>query len=83
NIRENRGVRLATVDPMNGDSGTVVIPLDDKKTFELLGRGDTFGVFQLDGGGMRALLKLMEPSRFEDIAAALALYRPGPMAANA
>ncbi|MGN3955711.1 DNA polymerase III subunit alpha [Streptomyces sp. WAC8370] len=83
NIRENRGVRLATVDPMDGDSGTVVIPLDDKKTFELLGRGDTFGVFQLDGGGMRALLKLMEPTRFEDIAAALALYRPGPMAANA
>ncbi|MFC8086185.1 DNA polymerase III subunit alpha [Streptomyces sp. NPDC057340] len=83
NIRENRGVRLATVDPMDGDGGTVVIPLDDRKTFELLGRGDTFGVFQLDGGGMRALLKLMEPTRFEDIAAALALYRPGPMAANA
>ncbi|MGZ3113549.1 DNA polymerase III subunit alpha [Streptomyces sp. H62] len=83
NIRENRGVRLATVDPMDGDTGTVVIPLDDKKTYELLGRGDTFGVFQLDGGGMRALLKLMEPTRFEDIAAALALYRPGPMAANA
>ncbi|WP_217246908.1 DNA polymerase III subunit alpha [Streptomyces sp. AC602_WCS936] len=83
NIRENRGVKLATVDPMDGDGGTVVIPLDDRKTFELLGRGDTFGVFQLDGGGMRALLKLMEPTRFEDIAAALALYRPGPMAANA
>ncbi|MEV5880526.1 DNA polymerase III subunit alpha [Streptomyces sp. NPDC052101] len=83
NIRDNRGVRLATVDPGNGDDSVTVIPLDDKKTFELLGRGDTFGVFQLDGGGMRALLKLMEPSRFEDIAAALALYRPGPMAANA
>ncbi|MEW2267844.1 DNA polymerase III subunit alpha [Streptomyces sp. NPDC047853] len=84
NIRENRGVRLATVDPMDGGTtGTVVIPLDDRKTYELLGRGDTFGVFQLDGGGMRALLKLMEPTRFEDIAAALALYRPGPMAANA
>ncbi|MFI9601496.1 DNA polymerase III subunit alpha [Streptomyces sp. NPDC052043] len=83
NIRDNRGVKLATVDPGNGDGSVTVIPLDDKKTFELLGRGDTFGVFQLDGGGMRALLKLMEPSRFEDIAAALALYRPGPMAANA
>ncbi|MET8213257.1 DNA polymerase III subunit alpha [Streptomyces sp. NPDC005373] len=83
NIRDNRGVHLATVDPGNGDNRVKVIPLDDKKTFELLGRGDTFGVFQLDGGGMRALLKLMEPSRFEDIAAALALYRPGPMAANA
>jgi DNA polymerase III subunit alpha len=83
NIRENRGVKLTCVDPMDGDTETVVIPLDDKNTFELLGRGDTFGVFQLDGGGMRALLKLMEPTRFEDIAAALALYRPGPMAANA
>ncbi|MFJ2399590.1 DNA polymerase III subunit alpha [Streptomyces sp. NPDC087843] len=83
NVRENRGVKLATVDPGNGDTSVTVIPLDDKKTYELLGRGDTFGVFQLDGGGMRALLKLMEPSRFEDIAAALALYRPGPMAANA
>ncbi|MEU5668645.1 DNA polymerase III subunit alpha, partial [Streptomyces longwoodensis] len=83
NIRDNRGVKLATVDPGTGDDSVTVIPLDDKKTFELLGRGDTFGVFQLDGAGMRALLKLMEPSRFEDIAAALALYRPGPMAANA
>ncbi|MFJ7947820.1 DNA polymerase III subunit alpha [Streptomyces sp. NPDC096354] len=81
NIRENRGVNLTTdTVPMGGAQG---IPLDDKKTFELLARGDTFGVFQLDGGGMRTLLKLMEPSRFEDIAAALALYRPGPMAANA
>ncbi|MGW8556847.1 DNA polymerase III subunit alpha [Streptomyces tubercidicus] len=83
NIRENRGIKLACVDPVDADTETVVIPLDDKNTFELLGRGDTFGVFQLDGGGMRALLKLMEPTRFEDIAAALALYRPGPMAANA
>ncbi len=73
NVRENRGIELSTE----------TIPLDDKATYELLARGDTFGVFQLDGGGMRALLKLMEPSRFEDIAAALALYRPGPMAANA
>ncbi|MEV6676366.1 DNA polymerase III subunit alpha [Streptomyces erythrochromogenes] len=82
NIRENRGVDLATVDPMDS-SNKLVIPLDNRKTYELLARGDTFGVFQLDGGGMRALLKLMEPTRFEDIAAALALYRPGPMAANA
>ncbi|GAA5075625.1 DNA polymerase III subunit alpha [Streptomyces similanensis] len=83
NIRENRGIKLATVDPMDGDPETVVIPLDDAKTYELLSEGNTFGVFQLDGGGMRALLKLMQPSRFEDIAVALALYRPGPMAANA
>ncbi|WP_037914431.1 DNA polymerase III subunit alpha [Actinacidiphila yeochonensis] len=73
NVRENRGIDLTTEN----------IPLDDKNTYALLARGDTFGVFQLDGGGMRTLLKLMEPSRFEDIAAALALYRPGPMAANA
>ncbi|MFD8549385.1 DNA polymerase III subunit alpha [Streptomyces sp. NPDC059649] len=83
NIRDNRGVKLATVDPMDHDPSTVVIPLDDTKTYELLAEGNTFGVFQLDGGGMRTLLKLMEPTRFEDIAAALALYRPGPMAANA
>ncbi|WP_168220699.1 DNA polymerase III subunit alpha [Streptomyces sp. RFCAC02] len=83
NIRENRGINLATVDPMDGDDSTVVIPLDDAKTYRLLADGNTFGVFQLDGGGMRALLRLMEPTRFEDIAAAIALYRPGPMAANA
>jgi DNA polymerase-3 subunit alpha len=43
----------------------------------LLARGDTLGVFQLDGGGMRTLLRLMQPDNFEDISAALALYRPG------
>jgi len=59
------------------------LPLDNKKTYELLSRGDTLGVFQLDGGPMRALLKRMEPKKFGDIAAVLALYRPGPMAANA
>ncbi|MFY1652834.1 DNA polymerase III subunit alpha [Solwaraspora sp. WMMB762] len=58
------------------------LPLDDKPTYELLSRGDTLGVFQLDGGGMRQLLRLMKPDNFEDISAALALYRPGPMGAN-
>jgi DNA polymerase-3 subunit alpha len=72
-VKENRGV----------DIDTLTIPLDDENTYKLLARGDTLGVFQLDGGPMRALLKQMEPSRFEDIAAVLALYRPGPMAANA
>jgi DNA polymerase-3 subunit alpha len=72
-IRANRGVEIQTEK----------IPLDDKKAYELLARGDTLGIFQLDGGPMRELLKLMEPTRFEDIAAVLALYRPGPMAANA
>ena len=59
------------------------LPLDDKPTYELLSRGDTLGVFQLDGGPMRALLRLMKPDNFEDISAVIALYRPGPMGANA
>jgi DNA polymerase-3 subunit alpha len=60
----------------------LTLPLDDKPTYELLARGDTLGVFQLDGGPMRALLKLMRPDSFEDISALIALYRPGPMGAN-
>jgi DNA polymerase III subunit alpha len=59
------------------------LTLDDPATYELLGRGDTLGVFQLDGGQMRSLLRLMQPTTFEDISAVLALYRPGPMAAKA
>jgi len=58
------------------------LTLDDPATYELLGRGETLGVFQLDGGGMRTLLKLMRPDNFEDISAVGALYRPGPMGAN-
>ena len=57
--------------------------MTDPKAYELLGRGDTLGVFQLDGSGMRQLLRLMQPDHFEDISAALALYRPGPMGVNA
>ena len=59
------------------------LTLDDPVTYELLSRGDTLGVFQLDGGPMRALLRSMQPDNFEDISAVLALYRPGPMGANA
>lgn len=59
------------------------LTLDDSKTFELLGRGDTLGVFQLDGGPMRALLRSMAPDSFADISAVIALYRPGPMGENA
>ena len=59
------------------------LPLSDAKTFELLGRGDTLGVFQLDGGPMRALLRSMSPDSFADISAVIALYRPGPMGENA
>jgi DNA polymerase-3 subunit alpha len=57
--------------------------LSDQKTFELLSRGDTLGVFQLDGGPMRALLRSMAPDSFADISAVIALYRPGPMGENA
>ena len=57
--------------------------LEDRPTYELLARGDTLGVFQLDGGPMRSLLRSMQPDNFEDISAVLALYRPGPMGANA
>ncbi len=58
------------------------LELDDAASYELMARGDTLGVFQLDGGPMRSLLKLMRPDNFEDISAVLALYRPGPMGAN-
>jgi DNA polymerase-3 subunit alpha len=72
-IKENQGIEI---DPLG-------LTLDDPKTYELLASGETLTVFQLDGGPMRALLKSMAPTHFEDIAAVLALYRPGPMAANA
>jgi DNA polymerase-3 subunit alpha len=71
-IGDNRGVELVLEE----------LPLDDKHTYELLARGDTLGVFQLDGGPMRSLLRLMKPDNFEDISAVGALYRPGPMGAN-
>ena len=58
------------------------IPLDDTPTFELLSRGDTVGVFQLESPPMRQLLRRMAPSSFEDVSAVLALYRPGPMSVN-
>ena len=59
------------------------LPLEDKKTFELLSRGETLGVFQLDSAPIRALLRSMAPDSFEDISAVIALYRPGPMGVNA
>ncbi|MBB5917908.1 DNA polymerase-3 subunit alpha [Nocardia transvalensis] len=73
NIKSNRGIDL---DLEN-------LPLEDPPTYELLARGDTLGVFQLDGGAMRDLLRRMQPTGFEDIVAVLALYRPGPMGMNA
>ncbi len=72
NIKRNTGV----------DVDIDAIPLDDPATFQLMQRGDTLGVFQLDGGPMRALLRSMQPDKFEDISAVSALYRPGPMGAD-
>ena len=73
NIKANQNIEIRLED----------LELADQKTFELLGRGDTLGVFQLDGGPMRALLRQMAPDSFEDISAVIALYRPGPMGVNA
>src|SRR3954469_3828132 len=71
-IEDNRGETVVLED----------LTLDDRATFELLARGDTLGVFQMEGGGMRALLRSMVPTTFEHISAVGALYRPGPMGAN-
>ncbi len=73
NLKANRGIDL--------DLDT--LPFDDPAAYELLGRGDTLGVFQLDGSAMRDLLRRMQPTGFNDIVAVLALYRPGPMGMNA
>ena len=72
NIKRNRDVDLVLED----------LAFDDPATYELLARGDTLGVFQLDGGPMRPLLRSMQPDKFEDISAVGALYRPGPMGAD-
>ncbi|MGW5121278.1 DNA polymerase III subunit alpha, partial [Streptomyces noursei] len=71
-VKANKGIDLELLS----------VPLDDPKTFELLCRGDTLGVFQFDGGPMRSLLRQMQPDNFEDISAVSALYRPGPMGMN-
>ncbi len=73
NVKANRGIDIDLRD----------VPFDDPATFQLLSRGDTLGVFQLDGGPMRALLRQMKPTVFDDVTAVIALYRPGPMGANA
>jgi DNA polymerase III subunit alpha len=72
NIERNRGETVVLEE----------LELDDPETYALLGRGDTLGVFQFDGGPMRSLLRLMRPDNFEDISAVGALYRPGPMGAG-
>ena len=70
-----QSTRGETIDPDN-------LPLDDEATFKMLQRGETVGVFQLESAQMRRLVQALEPDRFEDICALVALYRPGPMAAN-
>ncbi|MFT3860952.1 DNA polymerase III subunit alpha [Micropruina sp.] len=74
NVKANQGIDL--------DLDELSKHTTDAKTYELLASGDTLGIFQLDGSGMRVLLRQMQPDNFEDISAALALYRPGPMGAN-
>ncbi len=68
-IAERQGINFALTE----------IPLDDGKTFELLSRGDTVGIFQLEGSGMTRYIKELKPSSLSDVAAMIALYRPGPM----
>ena len=72
NITLNRGIKVVLED----------LPLDDPTTYQLMAAGDTLGVFQLDGGPMRQLLRSMRPDTFKDISAVGALYRPGPMGAD-
>ncbi len=72
-----RAIRLA-----NGRGASLdvlTMPLDDQKTFEMLARGETVGVFQFEGAGMRDLLRKLRPNKFEDLIAVVSLYRPGPM----
>ncbi|MFD8093186.1 DNA polymerase III subunit alpha [Streptomyces malaysiensis] len=71
-VRADKGIDLKLLD----------LPLDDRKTFDMLSGGHTLGVFQFDGSAMRSLLRLMKPNQFEDITAVTALYRPGPMGMN-
>ena len=72
-IKNNRG-QTVVLEDLDLDS--------DPATFELLSRGDTLGVFQLDGDNMRSLLRMLRPTEFEHISAVIALYRPGPMGMN-
>jgi DNA polymerase-3 subunit alpha len=74
NVRANRGEDV--------DLEALSKNMTDPKAYEVLAKGDTLGVFQLDGGGTRTLLRQMQPTTFEDISATIALYRPGPMGIN-
>ncbi len=74
NVRANRGEEV--------DLEVLSKDMTDPEAYKILQRGDTLGVFQLDGGGTRTLLRQMQPTTFEDISATIALYRPGPMGIN-
>jgi DNA polymerase-3 subunit alpha len=69
NIEKSRGIRI----------DLRAIPLDDAKTYEMLGRGETTGVFQLESAGMRRYIQQLKPQNVRELAAMVALYRPGPM----
>lgn len=74
---------LRIIKRVYGESvGINTIPLDDKKAFELLARGDTTGVFQFESSGMKRYMRELKPTRFEDVIAMGALYRPGPLTAG-
>ncbi|MCX6646057.1 MAG: DNA polymerase III subunit alpha [bacterium] len=72
NVKKSRGIAI----------DLLKIPLDDKKTYKMLSKGDTLGIFQMEGGGMRDLLMQISPDKIEDLIATLALFRPGPMKNN-
>jgi DNA polymerase-3 subunit alpha len=72
NVKANRGI----------DIDLDTLALDDRPTYELLASGECLGLFQLDGAGMRALMRRIAPTKFEDLSAGIALYRPGPMDAG-
>src|SRR5690606_33463366 len=68
-VKKNKGIEIDLVN----------IPLDDKAAYELLGRGETMGLFQLEGSGMTKYLMELKPTNIFDISAMVALYRPGPL----
>jgi DNA polymerase-3 subunit alpha len=82
----NLSVIETALDLVEASTGTRpdidAVPLDDDRTLAMLRKGDSIGVFQLEGAPMRALMKSLAPTSFDDVAALVALYRPGPMAAN-
>ncbi|MGH8997103.1 MAG: DNA polymerase III subunit alpha, partial [Acidimicrobiales bacterium] len=82
----NLSVIERTLDVIEASTGERIdidnVDLDDDATFEMLQKGASIGVFQLEGGPMRSLLRSLAPTSFDDVAALVALYRPGPMAAN-